>query len=73
MERGYAVTDLGRCCGGLRDAGIAAVYLVTDHTSFYERYGWEFLCMAQGEAEPLRMYVRGTESDRTDVANISAL
>lgn len=43
----------------LRDKGISPVYLVTDHTSFYERYGWEFLCMVQGEDEPdmSRMYI----------------
>lgn len=35
------------------------IYLVTDHTSFYERYGWEFLCMVQGDGEPemTRMYI----------------
>ena len=34
-------------------------YLVTDHTGFYERYGWEFLCMVQGDGEPemTRMYI----------------
>lgn len=31
--------------------GISPIYLVTDHTDFYERYGWEFLCMAQGDGE----------------------
>lgn len=31
--------------------GISPIYLVTDHTNFYERYGWEFLCMAQGDGE----------------------
>lgn len=33
--------------------------LVTDHTSFYERYGWQFYCMVQGdgEEEPLRLYI----------------
>ncbi len=38
---------------------ISPVYLVTDHTGFYERYGWEFLCMVQGDDEPemTRMYV----------------
>lgn len=35
----------------LRSKGISPVYLVTDHTGFYERYGWEFLCMAQGDGE----------------------
>ena len=43
----------------LRSKGISPVYLVTDHTGFYEKYGWEFLCMAQGDGEPdmTRMYI----------------
>ena len=44
--------------------GIDPLYLITDHTSFYERYGWEYLCMVQGEgeAEKIRMYIhRGEE------------
>ena len=42
-----------------RQKGISPVYLLTDHTGFYERYGWEFLCMAQGDGEPemSRMYI----------------
>ena len=42
-----------------RQKGISPVYLITDHTSFYERYGWEFLCMVQGDREPemTRMYI----------------
>lgn len=35
-----------------RSKGISPVYLLTNHTGFYERYGWEFLCMAQGDDEP---------------------
>ncbi len=35
----------------LRKKGISPVYLVTDHTGFYERYGWEFYCHAQGDGE----------------------
>ena len=27
----------------LRAKGISPAFLVTDHVSFYERYGWEFL------------------------------
>ena len=48
----FAVTDL-------RARGISPVYLFTDHTGFYERYGWEFFCLAQGDGEdtPSRMYV----------------
>ena len=43
----------------LKSKGVTPIYLVTDHTSFYERYGWEFLCMVQGEGEPglIRIYV----------------
>ena len=43
----------------LRSKEISPVYLLTDHTGFYERYGWEFLCLVQGDGEPQmsRMYV----------------
>lgn len=43
----------------MKSKGISPVYLVTDHTGFYERYGWEFLCMVQGDDEPdmSRMYI----------------
>mgnify|MGYP001402600501 CR=1 FL=1 len=39
--------------------GLSPIYLVTDHTGFYERYGWEFLCMVQRdrEKEMSRMYI----------------
>ena len=43
----------------MKAKGISPLYLVTDHIGFYERYGWEFLCMAQGdgEEEMTRVYV----------------
>lgn len=43
----------------MRSKGISPIYLVTDHIGFYERYGWEFYCMAQGdgEEEPTRLYI----------------
>ena len=43
----------------MRTKGISPLYLVTDHTGFYERYGWEFYCMAQGDGEPekTRLYI----------------
>ena len=43
----------------MRNKSISQIYLVTAHTGFYERYGWKFLCMVQGEGEPqmTRMYV----------------
>jgi GNAT superfamily N-acetyltransferase len=43
----------------LRSKGVSPVYLVTDHTGFYEQYGWDFFCLVQGdgEPEPTRMYI----------------
>ena len=57
--RGIAGKLLGMAVSDLKSKGISPVYLVTDHTGFYERYGWEFLCMVQGDGEPdmTRMYV----------------
>ncbi|MBR6525819.1 MAG: GNAT family N-acetyltransferase [Clostridia bacterium] len=64
------VEENHRCCGiagkllnmaveDLRLKGISPCYLLTDHTGFYEKYGWEFYCMAQGDGEETqsRMYV----------------
>lgn len=57
--KGIAGHLLNMTVNDLRSAGITPVYLVTDHTGFYERYGWEFLCMVQGDGEPdlTRMYI----------------
>ncbi len=57
--RGVAGALLQYVCADMREKGIATLYLVTDHTSFYERYGWEFLCMVQGdgELEMTRLYI----------------
>ena len=43
----------------MKKRGINTLYLLTDHNSFYERYGWEFFCMVQGDGEDTmsRMYV----------------
>ena len=57
--QGIAGHLLNLALDDLRSKGISPVYLLTDHTGFYERYGWEFLCLAQadGESYPSRMYV----------------
>ena len=57
--QGIAGALLNHICEDMAGMGVDTLYLLTDHTSFYERYGWEFLCMAQGdgEDEPARMYV----------------
>lgn len=56
---GIAGALLNFVCVDMKKKGIDTLYLLTDHTSFYERYGWEFLCMVQGDGEPnmARMYV----------------
>ena len=57
--QGIAGCLLNQAVEDLRAKGISPVYLLTNHTGFYERYGWEFLCMAQGDGESYlsRMYV----------------
>ena len=57
--RGIAGRLLNMAVEDMRAKGITPVYLITDHTDFYERYGWEFLCMVQGNGEPhkTRMYI----------------
>ena len=57
-KQGIAGNLLNFVVDDLRAKNITPLYLVTDHTGFYERYGWEFLCMVQGdgEPEPTRMY-----------------
>lgn len=57
--QGIAGALLDYVCQDMAEYGIDTLYLLTDHTSFYERYGWEFLCMVQGDGEEnmSRMYV----------------
>lgn len=57
--KGIAGKLLNMAVEDLRQKGISPVYLVTDHTGFYERYGWQFYCMVQGdgEIEMTRMYI----------------
>ena len=57
--RGVAGALLRYVCADMKARGVDTLYLVTDHTGFYERYGWEFLCMAQGDGEPdlTRLYI----------------
>ena len=56
--RGLAGVLLQSICGSMAARGIKTLYLLTDHTGFYERYGWEYLCAAQGEGDetPSRLY-----------------
>ena len=57
--RGIAGELLELVCRDMEEQGIKTLYLLTDHDSFYERYGWKFLCMVMGDGEevPSRMYI----------------
>lgn len=58
-RQGIAGQLLNRVVTDLHQVGINTLYLLTDHHSFYERYGWSFYCLAQGVGEnfPSRLYV----------------
>ena len=62
--RGIAGKLLNYVCEDMKQRGVTTLYLLTDHDSFYERYGWEFYCMVQGDGEETmsRMYVHRMES-----------
>ena len=48
-RRGIAGQLLAHICKDMAAKGIGTLYLITEHTSFYERYGWKYLCMVQGD------------------------
>lgn len=57
-RRGIAGALLGFAADDMKSKGIGTLYLVTDHTSFYEHYGWEFLCDVKcSGGEISRMYM----------------
>ena len=58
-NQGIAGRLLNMAVDDMRAKGITPLYLVTDHTGFDERYGWEFFCMVHGDGEPglTRMYI----------------
>ena len=59
--RGHGIAGrlLNLAVEDMKSKGISPLYLVTGHTGFYERYGWEFYCMTQGDGEPemSRVYI----------------
>lgn len=46
-KQGLARQLLDLACADLRAFGVPDVYLLTDHTNFYEHCGWAFLCMVE--------------------------
>ncbi len=57
--QGIAGNLLNMVVNDMKAKGVSPIYLVTDHIGFYEKYGWEFLCMVQGDGElnMTRMYI----------------
>ena len=57
--QGIAGALLNLVVDDMKKRGVSPIYLVTDHIGFYEKYGWEFYCMAQGDDEPemTRLYI----------------
>ena len=49
--KGIAGDLLTFVCEDMHERGIDVLYLITDHIGFYERYGWTFHCMVQGDGE----------------------
>ena len=61
-NQGIAGFMLQYACQDMAAMGVETLYLLTDHIGFYERYGWDFLCMARGsDGELSRMYVHHAE------------
>lgn len=61
--RGIAGKLLNLVCEDMHGFGMDTLYLLTDHTAFYERYGWEFFCPVTDEGgEVSRMYIHRYQS-----------
>ncbi len=59
-SQGIAGELLDFICDDMKKKGHDVLYLVTDHTSFYERHGWVFFCPVgcDGEEQKSRMYIK---------------
>lgn len=59
-KQGIAGELLNYACRDMKQFGIDKLYLLTDHTGFYERYDWEFFCSVQADGEDFlsRMYIK---------------
>lgn len=58
-RQGLGGVLLNHVCKEMKKRGISTLYLVTDHISYYEHYGWNFLCMVKETDSDsfIRMYV----------------
>lgn len=61
-RQGIARRLLNEIRRDMYDLGIKKLYLVTDHTEFYEKCEWNFLTMVRDDSNCMeRMYVAGTK------------
>lgn len=61
-SQGVAGFMLKYVCDDMAAMGFDTLYLLTDHTGFYEQYGWQFLCTACGDdGKESRIYVHHAE------------
>lgn len=56
-NQGIAGKLLNLVVNDMKDKGISPLYLVTNHTNFYERYGWEFYTKVNCEDGESRLYI----------------
>ena len=66
---GIAGELLSFICRDMCESGVDTLYLVTDHTSFYERYGWEYICNARSDGEDYdsRVYMKKTQAEHRKI------
>lgn len=61
-KHGIALMLLNHACAELAKKGIADAYLITTHTAFYERCGWDFCEMIEeDDGNMIRCYHRRTD------------
>ena len=55
----FAKMMLDFVCRYMKTFGLSKVYLITDHTDFYEKCGFEYFCpIEENDGEISRMYRR---------------
>ena len=61
-SKGIAGKILNHIVNDMNDLGFTTLYLITDHTTFYEKYDWVYYCAVQEEEtnDSVRMYRHDT-------------
>lgn len=63
-NKGISKSMLDFVCKDMCDFGFKDIYLITDHTQFYEKCGFEFLCpVEENSGEISRMYHRKLKNE----------